>query len=152
VSVVFAAGRWVYGEIADDPAGVLTLLLLAAGICLMIMPHLPLHRFRSLSSMLEPGERLLKEARQPQTIATSAQIEEFMERGDVWDKKVAAIFIANDDRERLDKWTRIPLWYRGRPQPRNQDEADLYLAQPISERLRMLEDFCRESSRSDAPQ
>lgn len=132
-----------------------TVIVMVAGICLMLIPHLPLDRLRpskSLSSMREPGECLLREVRQPQTTATNAQVDEFMERGNAWDKEVASIFIANDDRDRLREWTGVQLWYLGRPQAGDQGEVEDLLERPLTKRLRMLEDFCRELSCSDSPQ
>lgn len=136
----------------DLPVGTqITLaLVLGSAVALAILTFLERPeqgRPIKLRSLREPGDRLLREARQPQTVATAAQIDDFMGRVGEWVESVTAVLIADDDRDRLDQWTRVG-WHRGRPQPRDLVDAHQLLERPISERLTMLEGFCREL---DAP-
>lgn len=126
----------------------IVLCIASAYLVIYAIQHLRSRKQNDLSSLSEPGERLLHEARQPKTTATVAQTDDFMGRVGDWVDRVTAALIAEDDRERLDTWTRVG-WHRGRPQPRDPGEAQQYLVRPISERLAMLEGFCRD--RSDAP-
>ena len=133
----------------------LVLFLVAVFVGLVVWIAYGVHLFRQkpgvlrlLLAEIHAGERLLTEARQPETVATIAQVDDFMNRVTTWYDSVTTTLIAHDDRQRLDTWARID-WHRGRPQPRDREEAFTYLVRPLWERLEMLEDFCRELTKEN---
>jgi hypothetical protein len=100
--------------------------------------------YDKLSSAIGDGEALLREARQPETCATEWQVDNFMRRGTEWFESVSKVLAAHGERERLSDWTGVSIWTRGRPRAHEADEVRTSLADPLWERLEMLERYARE--------
>jgi hypothetical protein len=91
-----------------------------------------------LADGIAEGQRLLEEAREPDTVATARRIDAFIEKVDGWIGRVADALLDNGERERADAWDHV-VWHRGRPSPGDTDDADQRLYSPLLDKVRELE-------------